>query len=226
ANQSGSGLPFMTTPPQKVIAERSVETATKNTDLVRDRRDQIVRAAIQVFAAKGFHETTVRDIGREAQLTQGTLYNYVRSKEDILFLVCDRIVTEYLERVRAAAAIEGDARERLEAAVKGVVRVMCAHRDSILLLYHESHNLEPKSLRVILGRVDEFIISFETLLEEAGIAKPEGQARLRLLANIVTFLPTMVALRKWALPEALQEEETVNEIAAFILRGLGLHNAT
>ncbi len=210
----------MSDPSRKAIAERSVGTATKNTDLVRDRRDQIVKAAIRVFAAKGFHETTVRDIGREAQLTQGTLYNYVRSKEDILFLVCDRIVTGYLERVRAAAAIEGDARERLEAAVKGVVRVMCAHKDSILLLYHESHNLEPKSLRVILSRVDEFIVSFEGLLRDAGIAAAREQKQLRLMANIATFLPTMVALRKWALPGALGEEATIDEIAAFILRGL------
>ncbi len=210
----------MRAPSRKAIAERSIETATKNTDLVRDRREQIVMAAIRVFAAKGFHETTVRDIGREAQLTQGTLYNYVRSKEDILFLVCDRIVTGYLERVRAAAAIEGNARERLEAAVKGVVRVMCAHRDSILLLYHESHNLEPKSLRVILSRVDEFIVSFEGLLGEAGIVAAKDQVEIRLLANIVTFLPAIVALRKWALPEALGEEETIDKIAAFILRGL------
>jgi len=210
----------MSDPSRKAIAERSVGTATKNTDLVRDRRDQIVKAAIRVFAAKGFHETTVRDIGREAQLTQGTLYNYVRSKEDILFLVCDRIVTGYLERVRAAAAIEGDARERLEAAVKGVVRVMCAHKDSILLLYHESHNLEPKSLRVILSRVDEFIVSFEGLLRDAGIVAAREQKQLRLMANIATFLPTMVALRKWALPGALGEEATIDEIAAFILRGL------
>src|ERR1700752_3658346 len=157
----------MTSPSQRLSPNRSVYSLTKNSELIRDRREQITQAAIRVFAEKGFHEATVRDIGREAQLTQGTLYNYVRSKEDILFLVCDRIVTEYLDRVRAAAAIEGNARERLEAAGKGVVRVMCAHRDSILLLYHESHNLESKSLRVILSRVDEFIISFETLLREA-----------------------------------------------------------
>ncbi len=63
----------MRAPSRKAIAERTIETATKNTDLVRDRREQIVMAAIRVFAAKGFHETTVRDIGREAQLTQGFL---------------------------------------------------------------------------------------------------------------------------------------------------------
>lgn len=210
----------MTSAPQKLLPSRFVQSTTKNSELVRDRRDQIVHAAISVFSEKGFHEATVRDIGREARLTQGTLYNYVRTKEDILFLVCDRIVTEYLDRVREALLIEGEPRARLEAAIKGILRVMWARPDSILLLYHESHNLESHSLRVILARVDEFIVSFEKLLTEAEILKKGDKPRLRLLANILTFLPTMVALRKWALPHTMGEEEMTGEIAAFMLRGL------
>jgi hypothetical protein len=105
------------------------------------------------------------------------------------------------------------------------VRVMWARQDSIQLLYHESHNLEPHSLRVILGRVDEFIVTFETLLKEAGIVRKPDKPRIRLLANILTFLPTIVALRGWALPDTLTEEQMTGEIAAFMLRGLGTgHN--
>jgi hypothetical protein len=48
------------------------------------------------------------DIGRAARLTQGTIYNYVRSTEDILFLVCNRLVTEYQDSVRRALVSNGD----------------------------------------------------------------------------------------------------------------------
>src|ERR1700684_4125739 len=113
--------------PLRATAVRSVGTNTKDPDLIRDRREQLIRAALEVFQEKGFHATTVRDIGRAAGLTQGTIYNYVRSKEDILFLVCDRVVTEYLDRVREAIVNEGDPRARLNAAVKGIVRVMQGH---------------------------------------------------------------------------------------------------
>lgn len=202
------------------MLQRSVKSATKNSELVRDRRDQLIRAAIKVFTEKGFHETTVRDIGRTAQLTQGTIYNYVRSKEDILFLVCDRIVTEYLDRVREALAKQGGQHARLEAAVKGIVRVMIEHRQEILLLYHESHNLDSRSLRVILSRVDEFIKTFEQLLADSeGMAK-RSKTHLRLFANVLTYLPTIVALRGWALPRTMSEAELVDELAAFMLRGL------
>ena len=203
-------------------AHRQVKTATKDADLVRDRREQLIRAAIKVFGEKGFHQTTVRDIGRAARLTQGTIYNYVRSKEDILFLVCDRVVTEYQDSVRRALSANGDATERLGAALRGIVSVMIERQATILLLYHESHNLDRRSLRVILARVDEFITAFEQLLMEANRGRQRLPRDFRLLANIVTFLPTMVALRRWALPRRISREKLVSELTDFILRGLGL----
>jgi AcrR family transcriptional regulator len=207
--------------PAGLRAHRLVKTVTKDADLVRDRREQLIRAAIKVFGEKGFHGTTVRDIGRAASLTQGTIYNYVRSKEDILFLVCDRVVTEYQESVRRALLTKGDATKRLGAALRGIVSVMIERQATILLLYHESHNLDRRSLRVILGRVDEFITTFEQLLKEADRNRQESRRDFRLLANILTFLPTMVALRRWALPHRISREKLVSELTDFMLRGLG-----
>jgi AcrR family transcriptional regulator len=60
--------------------------------LVQERRDQRIAAAMEVFKEKRFHATSVRDIGRSTKMTQGTIYNYVRSKDDVLYLVVDRLV--------------------------------------------------------------------------------------------------------------------------------------
>jgi TetR/AcrR family transcriptional regulator, cholesterol catabolism regulator len=203
----------------RVSAARSVRTNTKDPELIRDRREQLIRAALEVFKKKGFHQTTVRDIGRAAALTQGTIYNYVRSKEDILFLVCDRVVTEYVESVQQALST-GDARTRLEVALRGIARVMVERRSTILLLYHESHNLDRRALRSLLSRVNEFVVKVEQLVAEAITPRPT-RPRLRMLANIVTFLPTMVALRGWALPQDLTHEQYIDEIVEFMMNGLG-----
>jgi TetR/AcrR family transcriptional regulator, cholesterol catabolism regulator len=203
----------------RVSAARSVRTNTKDPELIRDRREQLIRAALEVFKKKGFHQTTVRDIGRAAALTQGTIYNYVRSKEDILFLVCDRVVTEYVESVQQALST-GDARTRLEVALRGIARVMVERRSTILLLYHESHNLDRRALRSLLSRVNEFVVKVEQLVAEAITPRPT-RPRLRMLANILTFLPTMVALRGWALPQDLTHEQYIDEIVEFMMNGLG-----
>jgi AcrR family transcriptional regulator len=52
--------------------------------VVEDRRDQIIEAAMRVFAQKGFTRATNKDIAREAGITPGLIYYYFESKEDLL----------------------------------------------------------------------------------------------------------------------------------------------
>src|SRR6266540_4124879 len=194
-----------------LAARRSIRTNTKDPELIRDRREQLIRAALEVFQKKGFHEATVRDIGRAAALTQGTIYNYVRSKEDILFLVCDHVVAEYVASMQEAAISTGDPQTRLEGALRGIARVMADRRSTILLLYHESHNLDRRSLRSLLARVDDFIVKVEELIAEAMAPRRRRGSERRVLANILTFLPTVLALRGWALPQDLTREQYIDQ---------------
>ena len=55
------------------------------------RRDQMIRGAVSLFKQKGFHRTTTREIAKAAGFSIGTLYEYIRTKEDVLYLVCDSI---------------------------------------------------------------------------------------------------------------------------------------
>jgi AcrR family transcriptional regulator len=51
---------------------------------IEERRQQILDAAVACFGRKGFHQTTMDDIGREAGLSHGVAYRYFDSKEDII----------------------------------------------------------------------------------------------------------------------------------------------
>ena len=53
------------------------------------RRNQILEAAAKVFAQKGFHPTTTKDIAKEAGIAEGTIYNYFESKTDLLVGIFD-----------------------------------------------------------------------------------------------------------------------------------------
>jgi AcrR family transcriptional regulator len=208
----------------RATAARSIGTNTKDPELIRDRREQLIRAALDVFQEKGFHATTVRDIGRAAGLTQGTIYNYVRSKEDILFLVCDRVVAEYISRMEEATAATGNPVLRLREALRAVARVMVEQRSAILLVYHESHHLNRRSLHSLLARVQGWINQFEELVTDALGRERSYTAKSSLLANIVTFLPTLIALRGWALPKDLTQDQYTDGLVEFMMGGLGLQD--
>jgi len=52
--------------------------------VVEDRREQIVEAAVRIFAQKGFDKATNNDIAQEAGITAGLIYHYFKSKEELL----------------------------------------------------------------------------------------------------------------------------------------------
>src|SRR5688572_6708315 len=78
-----------------------------------DKRDAILRAAIDVFAERGFFNAQVADVARVAGIAAGTVYLYFRSKDDLLVSVFERTMREALAEARAAVEGVGDPAERL-----------------------------------------------------------------------------------------------------------------
>ena len=200
---------------------RPVKAASKDADLVRERRGLLVAAAVRVFKEKGFHETTVRDIGREAGMTQGTIYNYVGSKDDILYLVCDQIVSEYQEETRKALDNSADPHTRVRSAVRALCEGMVKRQDEVLLTYQNSHLLDARSRRVIFARVEEFVGMFQAILTDAARELGRPLPDPHFAANAITFFPTMLALRRWSLKARHRPSELTEWLVDFLVRGLG-----
>ena len=78
-----------------------------------DKRDLILKAATKLFARRGFFNTQVADVAREAGVAAGTVYLYFRSKDDLLISIFDRTMHEGLEAGRQALAGVNDPVERL-----------------------------------------------------------------------------------------------------------------
>lgn len=80
-------------------------------------RDRIVRAALAVFAARGFHRATMQDIVRESGLSVGAIYTYFRSKSDLILAGCDLITDQELAQLGGRLASVSGYRDRIAAAV-------------------------------------------------------------------------------------------------------------
>src|SRR3982750_3875447 len=59
--------------------------------LIDARKNQILKAAAVVFAQKGFHPTTTKDIAKQAGISEGTIYNYFESKTALLLGIFERM---------------------------------------------------------------------------------------------------------------------------------------
>ena len=90
----------------------------------KNTRADVVAAAGRLFADKGYHGTSMRDLGKELGLLGSSLYAHVDSKEDLLVDVVAKGAGLFQASADEALALEGSARDRLEALIAGHVVVV------------------------------------------------------------------------------------------------------
>ena len=94
-------------------AARAAALRRRSDQPASDKRDAILRAAIDVFADRGFFHAQVADVARAAGVAAGTVYLYFRGKDDLLVSVFERTMREALAEARASVAEVSDPAERL-----------------------------------------------------------------------------------------------------------------
>jgi AcrR family transcriptional regulator len=85
---------------------------------IEERYAAILEAARDVFARRGFHQASIREIARAAGLSLAGLYHYVGGKDELLFLVLDRSLDTLIEDLDRACAEAGTSEGRLLALVR------------------------------------------------------------------------------------------------------------
>lgn len=106
-----------------------------------------------------------------------------------------------------------------------MAEVIYKHQEEILLIYQNSHLLDDRSLHVTLARVDRFVRMFEKFISDAARDANITIGNNYLAANIFTFLPTMVALRRWSLSREISRDEVLSDLTEFLVRGLGFSHS-
>ena len=80
-----------------------------------DKRDALLRAAIDTFAARGFFNAQVADVARAAGVAAGTVYLYFRGKDDLLISIFERTMKAAIAEGRQSVGALNDPIERLRA---------------------------------------------------------------------------------------------------------------
>ncbi|MBN1367828.1 MAG: TetR family transcriptional regulator [Dehalococcoidales bacterium] len=114
------------------------------------RKEEVMNVAARLFAAKGYHATTLDQIAEEIGVTKPALYYYVSNKEDILRTIVNRMM-EPMEEVSKIGESKLSPREKLSAIIQVLVRFAADRRDTALIAFEQS-NILPKRSRDALRR--------------------------------------------------------------------------
>jgi AcrR family transcriptional regulator len=203
---------------------KRIESQIKDKKLVETRRKEIVKAAVDLFIRKGFHKTTVREIAQKFGMSIGTLYEYIRTKEDILYLVCDYIHSNVREKVRPSLTVTGDSIETLKRAIYAYFTVIDEMQDYIVFLYQETKSLNHEARKYIFRAEEEMTGIFEEILErgvEDGTFSIDKKD-VSLIAHNIMVIGQMWAFRRWVLQKNYTLKRYIETQTALILNELTL----
>jgi len=105
--------------------------------VVTDKREAILRAAIKVFAQKGYFSSKVADIAKEAGIADGTVYLYFKSKDEVLHSIFDRAMEEFIAEGRREIAEIETADKRLQRIAQLHLEKLGADRDLAIVFQVE-----------------------------------------------------------------------------------------
>ena len=104
---------------------------------ITDKREAILRAAITVFARRGYFNSKVADVAKEAGIADGTVYLYFKSKEEILHSVFDRAMAEFIAEGKKELAALEDPLEKLRRIAELHLEKLGADRDMAIVFQVE-----------------------------------------------------------------------------------------
>jgi AcrR family transcriptional regulator len=178
---------------------QSAPPTIKNPVLIRARHAQICRAAEDLFAEKGYHKTSVRDIARKAGMSIGSLYDYIRNKEDILHLLTSEFLVYLRNEVVKVLDGDHDVVTQLEGTLETMVRVVDRFQEYVLFTYRDSKYLKKLDLISLIEQEAFFIETFTGIIER-GVREGLFQTQNpEVVSTVLTLLTHSWALKRYNL---------------------------
>ncbi len=199
-----------------------MHASVKDERLVKKRRNQMIKGAISLFKEKGFHRTTTREIAKASGFSIGTLYEYIRTKEDVLYLVCDSIYDEVKERLQQDLNQKEGTLESLKLGIANYFKVMDEMQDEVLVMYQEAKSLTKDAIPYVLNKELEMVGMFEHLLKKCQQNGEliQSDQEIRLIAHNIFVQGQMWGFRRWALRNLFTLEEFIDLQTSVLIEGL------
>src|SRR5215471_19265437 len=148
-----------------------------------DKPQQIIDAAIRVFARNGYYNSRVSDIAREAGIASGTIYLYFKTKDEILVTLFREKMAEWVETVRGEIAAEPDPVAKLRRLVALHFSVLESSPDLAEVVQVERRQGHKFFRGASAHEVSAYFALIQSILEEGMAA---GQIRGDVSAKIAT----------------------------------------
>ena len=160
-----------------------------------DRKSEIVNISATLFKEKGYSAVTMRDIAAALDIKAASLYNHIKSKQEILALIVIAIAEEYTSSITLIVDSNESAIEKLEKVIQLHIDITVRNPDALASLNNDWMHLPKPELVHFLQMREEYEEKFRTIVKK-GIADGEIQNHNSEVI-IFSMLSTLRTLYLW-----------------------------
>lgn len=161
-----------------------------------ERSDDILSRAATLFSRRGYHAVGIRDLAEAVGLSTSTLYHYYATKQDILFAIISRFLTEFSARLGAGLRDASvPPRQRLEQAVTEHIHLTVTRSEELLVGSPVLNALSPQQQARIAAMRREYRDAVRDVIAQ-GVAAGEFHVGDPLL-TAMAMLDMLDGIRSW-----------------------------
>lgn len=186
---------------------------------ISERKQQVITTAEQLFSAKGYLATSVRDLAEALEIEAASLYSHVKSKEELLWSIADRCADEFFNQVKPIADSEIKTEEKLTRMIVAHVSVICNNLEASAVFLREWRHLSEPLKSEYAQRRSDYEKLFRKVIRQ-GIEEnlfkhyDEGFST-RTILSAINWTHT------WYRPDGeLGPQEVGENLSSFLLSGL------
>jgi TetR/AcrR family transcriptional regulator, cholesterol catabolism regulator len=199
------------------VSERADRSVLSQAGEVKLR--SILAAGSKVIAERGFNNATTKEIAAAAGISAPTMYQYIRSKDELLFLICEACFRELSAEIDEAVSLEATPAKRLEYAIKTLIKSSERYRAELRLIARETPSLPAHSRIKVHGLWHEFLGRFSKIVEEGCASGAFYPIEPDLAAHLIEAMCETWAIRRVALKRH-GIEQVESEAVRLILQGI------
>ncbi len=182
--------------------------------------DAVLDAALTLFAERGYHGTAVSQIAASLGLRTSSLYNHMRSKQDLLEAIIGRTVDGVLDDFRTAVDDLSDPVERLRRAVRVYALRHATHRREALVANRDTTSLPEPARTRIRQRERDHEGAVRAIISD-GVGTGDFHVDSAALASFA-ILEMCLSIARWFRDDGTRTAEQVaDEYTGFALRLAG-----
>ncbi len=175
----------------------------------RNRYNEIINAATELFAKKGYAATSMREISENLDITKATLYHYFKSKEQILFEILDNVMDEALQNLEKISKMNISPEEKLKNVLKFYSKYYVSKQNDLILLVNELNSLNEKYKKILIEKEKKYLNLIKSIFNELNLQGKLKDIPLTVLA--FSFFGMVHYTIKWYHPNGSIKPDKLSE---------------